>query len=120
MDGVGYGKIALHRGAKAIGAHRASWMINSALDIPDGLFVCHHCDNRQCVRPDHLFIGTQKDNLEDASRKGRLSVEGKGWKRNKTHCHMGHEFTEENTYRWKTRRYCRACHAQTERERRAA
>lgn len=40
--------------------------------IPAGYDVCHHCDNRRCVRPSHLFTGTRKDNMQDAKRKGRL------------------------------------------------
>jgi hypothetical protein len=42
--------------------------------IPDGLDVLHHCDNPPCVRPDHLFLGTARDNTADARAKGRLSL----------------------------------------------
>jgi len=51
-------------------AHRISWEIHVG-PIPNGLNVLHHCDNPPCTRPDHLFLGTQADNVRDRDRKGR-------------------------------------------------
>jgi len=52
-------------------AHRMAWKLTYG-EIPKGLHICHHCDNPPCVNPNHLWIGTNKDNILDASRKGRL------------------------------------------------
>ncbi len=68
LNTYGYG-VLRYRG-RTIGAHRLSWIFTNG-PIPEGLYVCHHCDNPRCVRPDHLFLGTSKDNQVDASRKGR-------------------------------------------------
>lgn len=57
-------------------AHRFSWILSHGLVPKDRRCVCHKCDNRLCVRPSHLFVGTHKDNMVDASKKGRLT-----WKR---------------------------------------
>jgi hypothetical protein len=56
---------------RAIPAHRVSLALALGRDIPDGAFVCHHCDNPRCFNPHHLFLGTHKDNMQDKARKGR-------------------------------------------------
>ena len=67
-DGKGYGRL-WHEG-KLQQAHRVAWQIENG-PIPNSLLACHHCDNPPCVRPDHLFLGTVKDNAEDMVSKGR-------------------------------------------------
>lgn len=64
-----YGTVSI--ASKTRSAHRLMWQICYG-DIPDGLFVLHKCDNRKCVNPKHLWLGTAKDNALDASKKGRL------------------------------------------------
>lgn len=51
--------------------HRMVWELERG-EIPDGLSLCHHCDNPRCVRPDHIFVGTNSDNVRDGFSKGRF------------------------------------------------
>jgi len=66
----GYGWFALGRRSEGtIGAHRMSWRLTYG--TLDDQYILHECDNRRCVRPDHLFQGTQKTNIRDMMDKGR-------------------------------------------------
>jgi hypothetical protein len=70
-DGSGYGSLKIS--GKQIKAHRISYTLANGA-IPDGLWVLHKCDTPRCVRPDHLFIGTSKDNVQDMIKKRRMWV----------------------------------------------
>lgn len=80
----GYGRLMNRQ------AHRLSYAEFKG-PIPSGMLVCHKCDTPACINPDHLFIGTGKDNMMDAAAKGRLGLQ------KRTHCANRHPFTEKNT-----------------------
>lgn len=67
---TGYGQFGV--GNKKIGAHRMSYLLY-VNEIPAGMCVCHKCDNKNCVRPDHLFLGTKSENTHDCMEKGRFA-----------------------------------------------
>lgn len=68
----GYGQMCVI--GKVEKAHRLSWILFRG-EIPDGLCVCHHCDNPSCVNIDHLFLGTFADNNSDRHKKGRTNLD---------------------------------------------
>ena len=104
-------------GTRTITAHRIAYLLTVCATIPKGYFVCHHCDNPLCVNPEHLFIGTQKDNMKDCVQKNRISRLGRAWQ---TACVNGHSFTKENTYmRSNGWRDCLKCRKLSQAKRRA-
>jgi HNH endonuclease len=92
-------------------AHRAMWRaMTGEVFFGRTKFVCHTCDNGLCINPDHLYVGTPQDNMDDAVARKRFPQQ------QVTHCRRGHEYTPENT-RVVTRkrngapqRQCKACH----------
>lgn len=108
LDKNGYGKLKVQ--GKQYYTHRIAYQLGYGLD-PKELFVCHKCDNPKCVNPQHLFLGTHQDNMDDMLRKGRHTNQNK----KKTHCKYGHEFTVENTKNYfnkstnQNMRQCKKC-----------
>jgi hypothetical protein len=84
VSGGGYGRITVS--GKRVAAHRFSYEAANG-PIPDGLFICHSCDVKLCVNPAHLFAGTQVDNMQDWTRKGKnvLVNDRTLWQRGETH-----------------------------------
>lgn len=97
----GYGETAFRGRGRPI--HRLMWMIERG-PVPKGMDVMHKCDNAPCFNPDHLELGTRKQNLDDCVARGRHFFA------KKTHCKRGHELSGENLYVCpEGRRHCKSC-----------
>jgi hypothetical protein len=107
-----YGLFIIKR--KLFFAHRFVWLITNG-PIPEAMLVCHTCDNTLCVRPNHLFLGTQADNMRDCKEKGRMRNQNTA----KKICIRGHPLVESNIvpslFKSAGRRECLICHKETQR-----
>lgn len=117
-QGLGYGVFRLESDGTRHRVTRIVWALTQG-EIDDSLFACHKCDNPGCVNPDHIFLGTAKDNIADAVKKGRNYKGGsKSYPaRDMTHCKRGHPLSGTNIYSGR-RRQCKACHKMNEHARR--
>ena len=126
---AGYGRFSLGRKLGVAKAHRISWSLSYGT-IPEDLCVLHRCDNPGCVRPEHLFLGTIKDNVQDMISKnrgkghfsrGELDKRSNGGKHNseKEFCPKGHPYAGANLAIYNDRRNCRECVRQRSRRDRA-
>ena len=99
----GYGRIYI--GRVSFPAHRIAWHLANNYAEPGDHLVCHSCDNPGCVNPDHLFLGTDSDNVKDMVDKSRHPA------MTKTHCKKGHKLDglSFDNRRKKKVRYCRQC-----------
>ena len=107
-----YGSIRI--GPSMQPTHRVSMMLHKDFDLQSPLLILHKdavCRNRLCFNPEHLYIGTQKDNIRDAISLGtfRFNKSLSNGNTKKTHCPQGHEYNEENTLRYGGKRYCKEC-----------
>lgn len=99
----GHGRLTIN--GKTYQVHRLSAYIFLGFDLNSNLQINHklECSNKNCWNPEHIYVGTQIENLYD------LIISGKHNNASKTHCPLGHEYNKENTYYNNSRRNCIIC-----------
>ena len=115
----GHGQIRINY--KMILLHRLSAHIYHGMDLLDMKVQANHkniCRESSCWNPEHIYVGTQKQNVED--RQEFKETRSGSNNRLKTHCIKGHEYNEENTTKRNKRRHCKVCHREKAREKRVA
>ena len=105
--GRNYGRVFINGRVRP--AHQVAWELANGKPFPAGMLACHHCDNPPCVNPDHIFVGTNIDNVLDAIKKGR-PFGGPRWMR----CKRGHPMKDPNLVysirrNGSVERRCRTC-----------
>lgn len=98
-----YGQFRFNK--KNTGAHRVAYILTHG-EFDNNLDVCHTCDNPPCVNPNHLWLGTTRDNILDMTKKGRHGQQ----RLSRDNCRQGHPYTEETTgYKENGNKYCKIC-----------
>ncbi len=93
---------------RVVGAHRVAYEVFRG-PIPEGMCVCHRCNNKRCMNPNHLYLATNKQNIQDACRDG-LAKGPPAEKREQSHCIHGHPLSGENLQITRRgRRHCKEC-----------
>ena len=100
VNSTGYGSIGVD--GKMVNVHRFSWRLHFG-EIPKGQYVLHKCDVRACVNPQHLFLGSQLQNIRDGQGKGRI------YKLGEDACKNKHPALPKNVYFTKGHRFCLLC-----------
>ncbi len=103
LDSVGYGHIKVDDRVEKV--HRIAYRFYKEVSLPNNVKVLHKnsCNTRNCFNPEHLYLGTQKENVQDI-----LDI-GHNKNKNKTQCKYGHIYTEESTYFYRGGRHCKIC-----------
>jgi hypothetical protein len=100
------GYARLYFKGKRLKGHRVSYELYKG-PIPNGLYICHKCNVKHCVNPQHLYAGTQANNMQDVLKAGNHGM------KNRTHCPKGHEYNNINCRINKDgSRVCRVCDRQ--------